>query len=136
MARNRIICYILVAIIGYVLFSCDQNTENTFQHNNLVSPNDLYKVKFEIKTFENNHKYWTFIVQNTESGKTEFEFSKYLFVGNLNIYWNWDEKNILWIHNSDDGQFWNCRKEEGNWILIKVDRNQYLEGKILLDLKK
>lgn len=38
------------------------------------------------------------------------------FVGNLNVYWMWDDADRVWIYNSDDGGVWFWELDGTQWI--------------------
>jgi hypothetical protein len=38
------------------------------------------------------------------------------FVGTLNVYWIWDDKDRVWLYNSDDARVWFWELQGDGWV--------------------
>jgi hypothetical protein len=59
--------------------------------------------------------YWHVTIADT-SGTVLYVDSVPEFVGNLNVYWAWDEGGRAWLYNSDDGIVHLYSRDSGAWV--------------------
>ena len=58
--------------------------------------------------------FWHVTIADT-SGTVLYVDSLSEFVGNLNVYWAWDEEGRVWLYNSDDGTVHFYSDASGDW---------------------
>jgi hypothetical protein len=88
------------------------------QKQNLVSPNGEYVVCVPIEpaALPRLHRapVWTVTIKDRR-GRVLFRDDESAMVGNLNVYWAWDERNRVWVYNSDNGKVFKYESKDGQW---------------------
>lgn len=104
---------LLVFIFPYVI--PHQNLPNQVQ--NLKSPNEKYVLSIPIERNKNYHNeyVWTLTIKD-EQGKILYQDNESNFLGRFNVYWVWDQANIAWLYNSDDGHVYYWINNNNRWM--------------------
>jgi hypothetical protein len=112
--RNSPQTVLPLAVILFV--SCTRGeVDRPNQRQRFQSPSGRYVVNVPIeRDAQDNHRYWRVTILD-EKGVVVFKDDS-KFVGNLNVYWYWDQNDRLWLANSDNGNiyYWETDKN-GNW---------------------
>ena len=93
------------------------------QTQRLVSPSGKYVLTMPIEK-SRNPQYSDIAVRKVTihdtAGNLEYKDEDSTMVGNLNVYWAWDQKDRVWVYNSDNGRI--SRWEKGNlkWSTTEI----------------
>lgn len=102
--------------------SCGRNYQNRNQEQPLTSPSGKYVLTVPIETVEDTHRYWRVTITDVNGHLLFKDDSR--FVGNLNVYWVWDEHDRVWLRNSDTGfiYYWELDQQSG-WQRHQWEQN-------------
>ena len=103
---TRIFMFVVLLCIG-----CGTNQPKRNQEQPLTSPSGKYVLTVPIETAQDTHRYWRVTIADT-SGHVLFKDDS-RFVGNLNVYWCWDNNDRVWLRNSDTGliYYWELNEQ-------------------------
>lgn len=119
---------------------CAREGAGSSQRQGLASPSGRYVVSMPIQENTTDPGYlgtpvWKVTISNAE-GLTLYRDENSTFVGTLNVYWGWDDADILWLYNSDDGRIWRWEQIEGEWKKIEGEGLMRIPSVILPDYAK
>ena len=76
-----------------------------------------------IETAQDSHRYWRVTISDS-NGRVLYK-DDFSFVGNLNVYWSWDQQDRVWLRNSDDGAIYYWEIDGSNvWHKHRWEKNQ------------
>ena len=91
--------------------------KNQTQH--LPSRDGRYTVDVPIeKSAKKKGVFWKVTIRD-HSGKQLYKDDDSDFIGYLNVYWLWDNRDRLWLYCSDEGTVFMWEMEKGRWIKRK-----------------
>ena len=91
---------------------CRVEPTNRNQEQPVTSPSGKYVLTVPIERAQDDHLYWRVTISGA-SGQVLFKDDS-RFVGNLNVYWCWDDHDRVWLENSDDGRTYYWELDEQN----------------------
>jgi hypothetical protein len=119
-------------IMSFLLSGCaDRKMKNQTQH--LPSPNGRYTVDVPIERSAGQKDLFWKVAISDRSGKQLYKDTDSDFVGQLNVYWLWDNSNRLWLYCTDEGTVFIWELEKGRWVKrkwgtrddVRSDRKEY-----------
>lgn len=99
MVRTPLYLLPMIIILISLLFPANL-TELPNQKSKLISPSKQYTMNMDME-----HNRWIVSISDT-NGKLLYRDNNSDFVGHLNVYWIWDDKDRLWLFNSDDSRIY------------------------------
>ncbi len=76
-----------------------------------------------IETAEDSHRYWRVTISDS-NGRVRYKDDS-SFVGNLNVYWSWDQQDRVWLRDSDDGAIYYWEIDSSDmWHKHRWEKNQ------------
>jgi hypothetical protein len=101
---------------------CGADHPKPNQEQPLTSPSGKYVLTVPIETAQDGHRYWRVTIADASRHVLFKDDSR--FVGNLNVYWCWDDRDRVWLTNSDDGSihFWEA-DEQNRWRRYQWDEH-------------
>jgi hypothetical protein len=107
------------AIIAAFLASCRDHECARFymppnQTQNIPSPDSSLVLTVPRWEEPDGNTFWHVTIADT-SGMVLYADSVPEFVGNLSVYWAWDEGGRVWLYNSDDGILHFYSDDSGAW---------------------
>jgi hypothetical protein len=117
--KNRFVSVVSLFVMMFLLFTgcADKKMKNQTQH--LLSPNGRYTVDVPIdKSSGRKGVFWKVTISD-HSGKQLYKDDDSDFVGQLNVYWLWDDRNRLWLYCTDEGTVFIWEREKGWWVKRK-----------------
>lgn len=114
--------HLMCLVLALVDTSCGRNYQNRNQEQPLSSPSGKYVLTVPIETVEDTHRYWRVTITDVNGHLLFKDDSR--FVGNLNVYWVWDEHDRVWLRNSDTGfiYYWELDQQSG-WQRHQWEQN-------------
>lgn len=112
MTLTRRIVFVLFAV---VFASCVAHPRKKNQEQPLVSPSGRYVLTVPIETAaDSRRRYWRVTISDVNGNVLFKDDSE--FVGHLNVYWAWDDRDRVWLKNSDDGRihYWEL-DDKNSW---------------------
>jgi len=101
--KNRFIPAFSSGVILFLLLAgcADRKMKNQTQH--LPSRDGRYTVDVPIeKSAKKKGVFWK-VTNRDHSGKQLYKDDDSDFIGYLNVYWLWDNRDRLWLYCSDEG---------------------------------
>ncbi len=128
---------ILVVVVTVGLSGCDLGATSQQATSTQKSPSGKYflSVPIEEQTTDPNYegtKVWKVTISDSE-GKVVYKDEDSTMVGNLKIYWGWDQSDRVWVYNSDDGAIWRFEREPNGWKKVRSKKNDGIPEGILPD---
>jgi len=119
MKARHLFCLLFLLIFT----SCYGDRPRPNQEEPLTSPSGKYVLTVPIETAQDSHRYWRVTISDRNGRVLYKDDSR--FVGNLNVYWNWDNQDRVWLRNSDDGAvyYWEADITNG-WQRHRWDWNE------------
>ena len=119
MKARHLFCLLFLLIFT----SCYGDRSRPNQEEPLTSPSGKYVLTVPIETAQDSHRYWRVTISDRNGRVLYKDDSR--FVGNLNVYWNWDNQDRVWLRNSDDGAvyYWEADITNG-WQRHRWDWNE------------
>ncbi len=80
------------------------------------SPSGRYVLTVPIEAYSTQPgaRMWRVTIHDTQ-GKLLYQDTISDFVGNLNVYWTWDENDRVWLYSSDTGEVFFWELTGGAW---------------------
>ena len=109
-------CVICIALV-LVWTRCGVDRPKPNQEQPLTSPSGSYVLTVPIERVQHTDghsgRYWRVTIADA-NGQVLFKDDS-RFVGNLNVYWCWDDHDRVWLRNSDDGRihYWELDERNG-----------------------
>jgi hypothetical protein len=91
----------------------------------LASPSGKYVLTLPIEKNTRNPAYatskvWKVAIHDS-AGALEYKDEDSTMVGYLNVYWDWDSKDRVWVYNSDNGKIHRWEKLGRTWTESEVN---------------
>ena len=93
--------YLLCGLCALMVVSCGRGYHKKNQEQPLVSPSGKYVLTVPIERAADRLHYWRVTISNVNGNVLFKDDSE--FVGHLNVYWSWDDRDRVWLKNSDNG---------------------------------
>lgn len=97
-----------------VLAGCSAREMPINHMQDVMSPSSEYILSVPIEKAEDGHKYW-FVTITDNGGVEVYKDVDTEFVGNLNVYWIWDEEDRVWLYSSDTGRTYVWIQSDSEW---------------------
>ena len=113
-----------ILIIIATSMDCSQR-QNKYQISPLPSRDKKYILTVPIiHKKRNGFTHWWQVTISDSSKKILYKDTEG-FPARFNVYWDWDNKNRIWLKNSDDGfvYYWELKNEGWNKILFDSNQN-------------
>ncbi len=107
----------LIQLLVVLIAGCSPQPMPINQQQPLTSPSGSYilTVPIEKNPAYNNTSVWKVtITDKTRNLLYKDEASE--FVGNLKVYWQWDEDDRVWLYNSDTGYVYFWEQDNNVWV--------------------
>ena len=106
----------------------------------IISPSGKFVLELPIELQTTNPKYagtevWKVSISDS-AGTVLYKDEASTMVGNLNVYWGWDEKDRVWVYNSDDGMIWRWELQTNAWVKIESTKEDGIPDFVLPDYEK
>jgi len=98
-----------VAVIMILSLILPKPPELPNQQSTLVSPSGRYAMDMDMKGNR-----WIVSISDRD-GKLLYRDNDSNFVGHFNVYWVWDNRDRLWLYNSDDGHIYYWIRTSSAW---------------------
>ena len=114
----------LFCLLSLLVFTgCFDGQQRRNQDQPLTSPSGKYILTVPIETAQDSHRYWRVTISDSKGRVLYKDDSS--FVGNLNVYWSWDQQDRVWLRNSDDGAIYYWEIDSSNvWHKHRWEKNQ------------
>lgn len=127
MNKTYTIIIIIIAIIFIGLFIIFQPNDKKQNSNNqvspLVSPSGNYILAVPIVE-ENKNGFTTWWqIQISDKNNKLLYIDTEGFPARFNVYWIWDENDMVWLYNSDDGNIYYWENKNNKWQKNLYDQN-------------
>ncbi len=131
---------IIIAVLVATLVGCRLPAPPDNQKQKTTSPNGKYVLTLPIEAQTTNPKYkdtrvWKVTIADT-SGTVLYKDEQSTMVGNLTVYWGWDDQNRVWLYNSDDGAVWRWELTSEGWKKIRSQKSDGIPEWVLPDYAK
>ena len=105
-----------------------------------ISSTGKFKLDVKIEQQTTNPKYkgalvWKVCISD-RNGKLVYKDEDSEFVANLKIYWGWDDREQVWVYNSDDGKIWRWNLKTDKWRKIESRKSDGIPDFILPNYAK
>ena len=140
MRRALIARVTMIAVLFCGLLGCNPRAPRANQKQSTTSPNGKYvlTVPIEAQTTNPEHRgtrVWKVTIADT-SGAVLYKDEQSTMLGNLNVYWGWDDQNRVWLYNSDDGAIWRWELTPEGWKKIPSQETDGIPEWVLPDYIK
>jgi len=103
-------CTLAISLFAIALSGCAPPAPRPNQTQGAASPSGRYVLRLPIEAQTTDPQYkgtgvWKVTITDL-SGKVLYKDEDSKLVGNLNVYWGWDDQDRAWVYNSDDGRIW------------------------------
>ncbi|MBN2006526.1 MAG: hypothetical protein JXA21_24455 [Anaerolineae bacterium] len=82
------------------------------------SPDGQYVLTVPVAGNAAGHETWQVTISDPDGNELYRDVDSE-FVGNLNVYWIWDDANRVWLYSSDTGAVYYWEMQNGNWVKTK-----------------
>jgi len=106
----------IVLFLGIVALGCatTRRAAPVNQRQPSRSPDGQYVLTVPIEKNAGGDKTWQVTINDAE-GNLLYQDEDSEFVGNLNVYWIWDENDRVWLYSSDTGVVFYWEIQNGDW---------------------
>lgn len=116
----------MMLVLGLVACFAGSRTPPVNHQSPSTSPSGKYVVEMPIGPEGQQLGYWRPTIRD-QQGRVLYEESEDIFAGWLQIYWIWDERDRLWVYNSDTGsKYWWEVNDDGarrnSWYEYELER--------------
>jgi len=130
----------MIAVLFGGLLGCGPPAPRANQKQRTTSPNGKYVLTVPIEAQTTNPKYngtrvWKVTIADT-SGAVLCKDEQSTMVGNLSVYWGWDDQNRVWLYNSDDGAIWRWEVTPEGWKKFRLQKADGIPEWVLPDCAK
>jgi len=114
--------HLMCLVVALVSTTCGGKDSRRNQEQPLPSASGKYVLTVPIETADDSHRYWRVTITDVNGHVLFKDDSR--FVGNLNVFWCWDDQDRVWLKNSDDGliYYWEA-DESGTWRRYRWEQN-------------
>ena len=94
-------CTVLSLLVAFALAACAPSASRPNQTQGTTSPSGKYVLRLPIEPQTTDPQYqgtrvWKVTILDT-NGKVLYMDDESKMVGNLNVYWGWDEQDRVWV---------------------------------------
>ena len=137
MSTSRTFLSFLFAI---ALIGCAPPAPRPNQTQGATSPSGKYVLRLPIELQTTNPQYkgtrvWKVTITDT-NGTVLYKDDASEMVGNLNVYWGWDNQDRVWVYNSDDGKIWRWELADRGWQKIESQKSDGIPEFVLPNYAK
>lgn len=112
----KIQAWCVVLLLGIVALGCAVGREAPVnQRQPSPSPDGQYVLTVPIEKNAAGERMWQVTISDA-GGDRLYRDVDSEFVGNLNVYWIWDDANRVWLYNSDAGAVFYWEIQNGDWV--------------------
>jgi hypothetical protein len=109
----------LLPLLAFMHLGCKPSPPSTNQISPSTSPSGQFVLTMPIQRHTTNPRYtntsvWKVTI-STPTGQLLYKDEESTFVGMLNVYWQWDSADRVWLYNSDDGRVHYWQQENTQW---------------------
>ena len=101
------------------------------QTQRLVSPSGKYVLTLPIEKSRSpqyaDTPVWKVTIHDS-AGALEYKDDDSTLVGTFNVYWAWDQKDRVWVYNSDNGRISRWEKRNLKWSTAEVAETEKKEA--------
>jgi hypothetical protein len=131
---------LLGILVVFAFVGCAPPAPRPNQTQGVTSPNGKYVLRLPIEPQTTDPKYkgtrvWKVTITD-QSGKLLYKDDESKMVGNLNVYWGWDDQDRVWVYNSDDGRIWRWELADDEWKKIESQKSDGIPDFVLPDYEK